>query len=83
MSFALPAAVFAVNAICGEREEVCLVAHHLDGATKTRNVADMRWWRNSPKHVKDELDKCVCLCMNCHAKVHAGLIALSLAPAVL
>ena len=24
--------------------------------------------------IKKELDKCICVCRNCHAEIHAGLI---------
>ena len=30
----------------------------------------------SPDRVRKELAKCVCLCMNCHAKVHAGRVSI-------
>lgn len=59
---------------CGESESRILVFHHNND--KKFNVSD--WLRNknikdvgklSPK-IKDELDKCVVLCHNCHLEEH-------------
>lgn len=58
--------------ICPENESVCLVFHHLDPNTKDFEVSTFRG--HTWKKVKEEIDKCVCLCANCHAKVHAGII---------
>ena len=60
--------------VCRESAAVCLCAHHLDGTTKKFNISDMRRQRVSPNTMRAELEKCVCLCMNCHAKLHADLI---------
>lgn len=63
--------------VCGEVEPCCLVAHHLDSSEKDFNIGGAVNKRISPKKVRIELAKCVCLCANCHAKVHAGLIELA------
>lgn len=64
-------------ALCPEVEPCCLTAHHLDPSTKKFSVGDANFLRISPKRLKEELAKCVCLCMNCHAKVHGGVVNLN------
>jgi len=62
-------------AVCDETTTCCLVAHHIDPGTKEFNVADGAN-RYSVDRLKKELAKCICICMNCHAKVHGGLVEL-------
>lgn len=50
--------------------------HHLDPSKKDFSISHLRSYRFSDL-VKQELDKCVLLCANCHREVHAGLIHLS------
>ena len=55
---------------CGESAPYCLDFHHLDGTDKQYAIAkitDINWGT-----LIRELRKCVCLCANCHRKVHAG-----------
>ena len=60
---------------CGEREEACLDAHHIEPDRKDFNIGDAI--RDvGMKKLKAELEKCVCLCANCHRKVHAGIFVL-------
>lgn len=62
--------------LCGyDRCKTALVFHHLDPNEKDFGIAQNRT-RNWDKIVK-ELDKCVLLCGNCHAEVHAGLVLLT------
>lgn len=56
--------------ICGERDVVCLSAHHRDPAEKDFNIAARD--QVSLDKLYSELAKCVCLCENCHRKEHAG-----------
>lgn len=49
--------------------------HHLDPTQKEFSIGDKGHTR-SWERVKEELDKCVLLCSNCHKEVHAGLIQL-------
>lgn len=53
---------------CRESAPYCLEFHHLDSSTKDYNIGNMtnQHWNT----VKKELSKCVCLCANCHRKVH-------------
>ena len=46
--------------------------HHLDESKKEFNLSRKGHTR-SWKKVKEELDKCVLLCANCHREVHAGI----------
>ncbi len=61
-------------ATCDERAESCMVAHHLDRATKELTIGNAVGRLQSPKKVAEELPKCICVSANCHAKIHAGLI---------
>ena len=60
--------------LCEERESICLEFHHTDPTTKEFGVgASMgRNWET----IVQEIEKCVCLCSNCHKKVHAGLLVI-------
>lgn len=64
--------------LCPEVERCCLVAHHRDPSEKDFTVSRHR--RVRLEKVRQELEKCVCLCMNCHAKVHADLLAVPDSP---
>lgn len=64
--------------LCPERESCVLVAHHVDPAKKDFELGYARAQKLNLKRVADELTKCVCLCMNCHAKFHAGILTLGL-----
>lgn len=58
---------------CGYRRwRGALHFHHIDPLTKSfaiRNSGNTFAWAK----IRSELDKCVLLCANCHAEVHAGL----------
>lgn len=61
--------------LCDESDSCCLDLHHLDPSEKEGSVSMMvagRTWENLMK----EITKCVVVCRNCHAKIHAGLITL-------
>lgn len=60
--------------LCLEREPCCMSAHHL--GDKEFSIGEAQRRRLAPKRVLDELNKCVCLCENCHRKVHAGILKL-------
>jgi len=59
---------------CGESEPICLDFHHLDGNDKDIEVSNMKYSTYSLNKIKNEIEKCVILCSNCHRKVHSGLI---------
>lgn len=54
---------------CGESSTACLDFHHIDPARKEFSINAIRFtgWDT----VKKELSKCVCVCSNCHRKIHA------------
>jgi hypothetical protein len=62
---------------CGWNEHQSgLITHHLDPSTKDYGISQMgsvRKW----DHIVKELEKCILLCSNCHAVVHALRIDLS------
>ena len=60
--------------ICGYNKYVgALEFHHLDPNQKDFNIGAKGYTRSFNK-VKEELDKCMCVCANCHREIHAGLI---------
>ena len=60
-------------AICREMEPCCLSAHHIDPSEKEFTIGEAMKISCSIDMLKAELLKCVCLCHNCHSKVHAGV----------
>lgn len=54
--------------ICGETAIECLDFHHIQD--KLKEIALLKR-RGSLRKVKEEIEKCVVLCANCHRKVHA------------
>jgi 5-methylcytosine-specific restriction endonuclease McrA len=58
--------------ICGyNKYDGALKFHHIDPTKK--DFAPSKLNNRSFKNAKEELDKCVLLCGNCHDEVHAGL----------
>ncbi len=47
-----------------------LTFHHINPKDKSFDIAQN--WEKSLERVKSELDKCILLCANCHAELHAG-----------
>lgn len=62
---------------CGYKRSVAaLDFHHLDPAKKDFGLG-MNGLTRSWQKTKEELDKCILVCSNCHREVHAGLIILN------
>ena len=62
--------------ICGyQKSQRALTFHHLDPKKKSFGLAHKGITRSWEK-TRDELDKCVLLCMNCHMEVHDGITQL-------
>lgn len=62
--------------ICGYNKYIgALEFHHLDPNQKDFGIGSKGYTRSFDK-VKKELDKCICVCANCHREIHAGLIDL-------
>lgn len=57
---------------CGENTTCCLDFHHLDPKIKDSNISKMQIRKISV--VKEEIEKCIVVCSNCHRKIHAGII---------
>ena len=49
--------------------------HHLDPTQKDFGISRKGYTRSWEK-VKEEVDKCILLCANCHREVHAGKLQL-------
>ena len=64
------------NPACAETDPCCLVAHHVDSDRKNFTIALGKKRKLSISAIKNELTLCICLCSNCHAKVHAGVLIL-------
>jgi hypothetical protein len=62
--------------LCHETELCCLVAHHVNPRRKDFAISRAIVDRHTVGVIQRELKKCVCLCMNCHAKVHAQVLSL-------
>jgi len=61
--------------ICGYNKcSHALEWHHLEPSAK--EITPAKVFSRSWKRIKEELDKCVLLCANCHREVHAGLITI-------
>jgi hypothetical protein len=63
-------------AYCGEMEPACLAAHHKNPKEKEFTIAKAWQKKIGKDRLSRELKKCVCLCHNCHYKLHAGIITL-------
>jgi 5-methylcytosine-specific restriction endonuclease McrA len=57
-------------ALCPESDEVALDFHHFDPSKKEFAIYRVASSGVGWKKVVIELEKCVCLCANCHRKVH-------------
>lgn len=63
--------VFLGCRYCEENTEVCLDFHHL--YDKRYDITKV----NSIHARLKEMSKCVCVCANCHRKIHSGLLVIS------
>ncbi len=58
---------------CDEFEPCCLDFHHLNPKEKEFTVSRLLSMKNV-KTIIQEINKCVCVCSNCHRKIHAGYL---------
>lgn len=63
--------------VCGEKDPVVLALHHTDPSTKhpllkKNGGGILALGVTSLSRAKDEAEKCVVMCMNCHTKLHFG-----------
>ena len=62
--------------ICGYNKcQGALEFHHIDTSKKNFSISSTGMTRSWEK-IKIELDKCICVCANCHREIHSGLIIL-------
>lgn len=54
---------------CGEDHPACLDYHHIHGE-KDRGVSKMAKDGVGKERIREEMEKCVVLCANCHRKEH-------------
>lgn len=60
--------------ICGyDKCDSALEFHHLDPSQKDFGIGAKGYTRAWSK-VKEELDKCILVCSNCHREIHSGII---------
>lgn len=59
---------------CEECSPECIDLHHIDPSEKDENVSKLIREFRSMERVKNEIQKCVSLCANCHRKFHKGTI---------
>ena len=63
--------------ICGYHKcQGALDFHHLDEKSKKFDLSTKGLTRSWVR-TKDEVDKCMLVCANCHREIHAGLVQLS------
>ena len=60
--------------ICNESSKCCLEFHHVHD--KLWSISQSTKFLPTDLFIK-EINKCVCICSNCHRKLHAGLIKLN------
>lgn len=58
--------------ICGESDLIVIDFHHMHTTQKEYTISKMCGM--ALEKIALEINKCVCLCANCHRKVHAGTI---------
>lgn len=63
-------------AICCESDTACIDFHHIDPSLKRFTISSSVNGLYSKQEVLKEIQKCICLCANCHRKLHAGKLAL-------
>jgi hypothetical protein len=58
---------------CGFFHPAAMDWHHIDSSTKVRGgVSQLVRGAQSIEKLQEEIDKCVCLCSNCHRIRHSG-----------
>ena len=53
---------------CGESRIRCLSFHHIDPSEKDFTIGQLR--KSNLNVIELEIDKCICLCLNCHHEFH-------------
>lgn len=62
---------------CGYNRDIkALDFHHVDESTKLFGLSD-RGMTRSWKIIKEEIEKCILVCANCHREIHSGSLRLA------
>lgn len=64
--------------LCNEDADACLTFHHLPDYDKSFEVSKFRAIAPSVEELREEMEKCIVLCSNCHRKVHSDKCDLSI-----
>ena len=59
---------------CGETERCCFDYHHKDPKQKDRTISELIQKYSNKEKIIEEYNKCICVCSNCHRKIHKGII---------
>jgi len=60
-------------ALCDEADPCCMDFHHINN-DKDRDVSYLAQSKSLTRLIR-EINKCVCVCANCHRKIHAGKLS--------
>jgi hypothetical protein len=60
--------------ICKETASEVLDWHHVNPTNKKGQIASMVKKNRPFSLIFEELEKCICVCANCHRKIHAGTV---------
>lgn len=60
--------------ICGESDPCCIDFHHINPTEKEFTIS--KRLGISKERIEREIAKCVCVCANCHRKIHFGSLNL-------
>lgn len=60
--------------ICGESEPCCIDFHHINPDTKEFTIS--QHLGKGRDVLRKEISRCICVCANCHRKIHFGSINL-------
>ena len=58
---------------CKENDPICLDLHHIDPKTKLFSIGKSYSGKTTDEIVL-EIEKCACICSNCHRKLHASML---------
>ena len=59
--------------MCGESDDCCLEFHHVNKENKCFSIGKIPHTATL-EDVKKELAKTICVCANCHRKIHNGVL---------
>ena len=61
--------------LCGYNRCIAALSfHHVNPFQKKANISDITNWET----MKDELNKCVLVCANCHSEIHSGQVDITI-----